>query len=141
MKNTLDHCLLGLVVCIGLGLVGFNATWSLAAICPNEKEARGICTSCTEMYIECLAQNYQPALPETESTFDCEGGGLKVNSDGNFGVTPSSGMRSLSAGSVWCTKTLSCYKTTPQPGILYLLCSTSESESKSSVYTSESCGE
>jgi len=34
MKNTLDHCLLGLIVCIGLGLMGFNAVWSWAQ-CPN----------------------------------------------------------------------------------------------------------
>jgi len=34
MKNTLDYCLLGLIVCIGLGLMGFNAVRGWAE-CPN----------------------------------------------------------------------------------------------------------
>ena len=46
MKNVWDRCLLGLVVCIGLGLAGFNVVLVVAQ-CPDEKPEIFPCTSDT----------------------------------------------------------------------------------------------
>jgi len=46
MKNSFDYCLLGLIVCIGLGLMGFNAVLVLAQ-CRNEMVVTGPCTTDT----------------------------------------------------------------------------------------------
>ena len=137
MKNSWDYCLLSLVVFIGLGLAGFNAVWSWAD-CPNQKEAYGICTSCSELYFPCNPGLVDPSNPL--SGLICTGGGLQVNSNGAFGVTGATGSRATNAGSEWCTIIHSCIKTPPSNELVEI-CTSSEFETSSSVYASEPCGE
>ena len=105
MKNSWDYCLLGLVVCIGLGLAGFNAVWSWAD-CPNSKGAPAMCTSCQNTYSQCQVRS---KMGESGFEYYCEGGGLMVNSDGPFGIGSENGSYTVRRGDTdWCTFDFKC---------------------------------
>lgn len=154
MKNALDYCLLGLVVCIGLGLMGVNVVLVLAQ-CPDSQEGPGMCSSCQHTYQECAfisvgnegesgsGEGDEP--PAHLKTYICSGGGLTVNSDGPFGVKSGLGRRVVSGGRVWCTTSAVCkeihiVEEMDGMNLLVVLCIQESHDDTAQSNDSEPCG-
>jgi len=95
MKNVLDRCLLGLVICIGLGLLGGNTILVVAQyFCTDEVAIRVPCTSDTCLPA-CSTQYVSNQVGEGIWSYECKGESGAAVAFGYFGKEHIPGSKKL----------------------------------------------